>query len=135
MPVCLCYKFFVADPDSFYINLPIGGVSGAIILLLFHTPKAALLASPVGLMEKLLQMDLVGTFVIMGAVVCYLLGVQWGGATKPWGSSHVIGTFVGFGILAIVFVIVEWRQGDRALLLPRILRQRTISVGCAFSFL
>ncbi|KAI9841202.1 MAG: hypothetical protein M1837_000929 [Sclerophora amabilis] len=117
----------------FYINLPIGGVSAAIIVILFQTPKAA---RPVQarMVEKLLQMDLLGTFTIMAAVVCYLLAVQWGGVTKPWGSSDVIGTLIGFGLLMIVFCFVEWYQGERALMLPHLLRQRTVLIGCIFSF-
>jgi len=58
----------------FYINLPIGGVSSLIILLFFHTPSDA---KPTGASwkEKLLQLDLVGTAMIMGAVVAYILAL------------------------------------------------------------
>jgi hypothetical protein len=119
---------------SFYINLPIGGASAFIIFLLFKLPKSVkpAEASP---LEKFLQMDLLGSFVIMAAVICYLFTMQWGGVTKPWSSSDVIGTLVGFGLLTIVFCLIEWRQGERALLLPRLLKKRTIAVGCAFIFL
>ncbi|KAK2880182.1 hypothetical protein FQN49_000475, partial [Arthroderma sp. PD_2] len=67
----------------FYINLPVGGVSGLIILLFFHTPSTA---KPVMATwkERLLQMDPVGTAMIMGAIVAYLLAMQSGGQTKPW---------------------------------------------------
>ncbi|KZF23703.1 MFS multidrug transporter-like protein [Xylona heveae TC161] len=117
----------------FYINLPIGGISAVLIFLLFSTPKTA---RPVEatLLEKFLQMDLFGTFTILAAVVCYLLALQWGGTTKAWSSSDVIGTLVGFGLITILFVIVEWFQGDRALLMPRLLKNRTIAVGCAYAF-
>ncbi|KAI9871644.1 MAG: hypothetical protein M1830_002659 [Pleopsidium flavum] len=117
----------------FYINLPIGGISAAIIMLVFQTPQAAR-PTEASLGEKFLQMDLIGTFTIMAAVVCYLLAVQWGGVTHSWNSADVIGTLIGFGLLVLLFCIIEWRQGDRALLLPRILKQRTIAVACAFSF-
>lgn len=80
-------------------------------------------------------MDLFGTFTIMAAVVCYLLALQWGGITKSWKNSSVIGTLVGFILLVIVFAINEWYMGDRALLQGRLLRQRTILVGCIFIFL
>ena len=58
----------------FYINLPIGAASAAVILLYFKTPRAA---APVkaSLKEKFLQMDLIGTFVIMAAVIYYLLAL------------------------------------------------------------
>lgn len=117
----------------FYVNLPIGGVSAAIILLSFKAPKAA---RPVEATwrEKLWQMDLPGTFTIMAAVVCYLLALQWGGTTKSWSNSSVIGTLVGFVLLMILFGIIEYFMGDRALLQGRLMRQRRIWTTSAFTF-
>ena len=48
-----------------------------IISLLFRTPSAAKKLSEASLVEKVLQMDLVGTMLTMGAVVCYLFAMQW----------------------------------------------------------
>jgi MFS transporter, DHA2 family, glioxin efflux transporter len=117
----------------FYINLPIGVTSACIILLSFTTPAAAKPANAT-LLEKILQMDPLGTFTIMAAVVCYLLALQWGGVTKPWSDSSVIGTLVGFGLLIIVFIGIEWYMGERALLQGRLLKQRTILVTCVYVF-
>ncbi|KZP00729.1 MFS general substrate transporter [Calocera viscosa TUFC12733] len=117
----------------FYINLPIGGFAAAIITLFFKTPKAAR-AAPASLKEKLLQMDMLGTFTVLGAVVCYLLALQYGGVTKPWNSSVVIGLLVGFVLLVITFVTVEWRMGERGIVPPRLLRQRTVGVLAGFIF-
>ena len=117
----------------FYVNLPIGGLSAAVILLTFQAPAAA---KPVeaSMKEKILQFDLPGTFIIMAAVVCYLLAMQRGGTTKPWSDSTVIGTLVGFGLLVIVFGIVEYFQGDRALLQGRLLKRRVILISSIFIF-
>ncbi|KAI9842020.1 MAG: hypothetical protein M1837_007516 [Sclerophora amabilis] len=78
----------------FYINLPIGGVSFLTLLLLFKSPAAS---RPVDVswQERLLQMDLIGTFTIVAAMTCFLLALQWGGATKQWSSPDVIGLLVG----------------------------------------
>ena len=62
----------------FYINLPIGGVSAAIILFFFKTPAHAVPVQAT-LKEKILQMDLPGAFTVMAAIVCYVLALQWGG--------------------------------------------------------
>ena len=115
----------------FYINLPIGGVSAALIFFFFTTPKQA---KPVAaeLKEKFLQLDLPGSFVFMGAVICFLLALQWGGATKPWGSSPVIGTLVGGGLIFILFVGIEIYQNERALLVRRLLTNKTIALTCIF---
>ena len=117
----------------FYINLPVGGVGAAIILFTFRTPDAF---KPVkaSWKEKLLQMDFPGSFMIMGAIVCFVLALEYGGVTKPWSDKTVIGLLVGFGSLVIVFCINEWYQGDRALIQKRLLRRRIIWTGCLYVF-
>lgn len=62
----------------FYINLPIGGVAAAIIVVFFRAPGNA---RPVvaSWKEKLLQMDLIGASMLFGAIVAYLLALQYGG--------------------------------------------------------
>lgn len=79
-------------------------------------------------------MDLPGTCLVLAAVICLLLALGWGGVEKPWGSADVIGTLVGFGVITVVFGLVERWQGNRALLLGRILRRREVWSGCLFSF-
>ncbi|KAK7888430.1 hypothetical protein LTR67_008776 [Exophiala xenobiotica] len=117
----------------FYINLPIGGVAAAIIFLFFRTPKAARPQAATW-REKLLQMDFPGTFAIMAAIVCYLLAMQWGGTTKKWSDGSVIAVLVLFGVLVIVFLVIEYFQGDRALLQGHLLKDRTIAAMCAYIF-
>ena len=85
--------------------------------------------------EKLQKMDLPGATMIIGAVVCYTLAVQDGGVTRSWNSSATIGLLVGFVLIIAAFLVVEYVQGDRALLLPRLMKDRTMIIGCAFMFL
>ncbi|KAF3483208.1 MFS gliotoxin efflux transporter GliA [Arthroderma uncinatum] len=117
----------------FYINLPVGAISAAIIFFFFTAPPAS---RPVKarLSEKLLQMDLVGTFTIMAAVISFLLAMQWGGTTKKWSDSDVIGTLVAFGLLVIVFIVNEWWMGDRALLPPRLFKTYNIMISSIYIF-
>ncbi|CZT41210.1 probable vacuolar basic amino acid transporter 3 [Rhynchosporium secalis] len=117
----------------FYINLPIGGISAAIILFFFTTPAQAVpVKAP--LKEKLLQMDIPGSFVIMGAIICYILALQWGGQTKPWGSSEVIGCLVGFVLILALWVVIEYYQGERAMIVGRLLKDRHIWSAMVFNF-
>jgi MFS transporter, DHA2 family, glioxin efflux transporter len=120
----------------FYINLPIGGLSGAIILFTFQTPPSSRRPEDANasFKEKLLQMDILGTFTIMAAVICLLLALQWGGTSKPWSSADVIGTLVGFGLLTIVFIGVEIWLGERAIIIPHIIKQRVVLISCIFTF-
>ncbi|KFA76887.1 hypothetical protein S40288_09296 [Stachybotrys chartarum IBT 40288] len=117
----------------FYINLPIGGLSVLIILFYFRTPPAA---KPVdaSLKEKILQMDPLGTSLVLGAILCYLLALQYGGLSHAWNSSTVIGLLVGFFVIVIVFVAFQIYQGERSMLAPRLVKQRAVWVGSLFQF-
>ncbi|KAI0191321.1 putative efflux pump antibiotic resistance protein [Astrocystis sublimbata] len=117
----------------FYLNLPIGGFSALIILLFFQTPPAAQPAKAT-LKEKILQMDPLGTTLCLGAIISYLLALQYGGATYSWNSSVVVGLLVGFVVISAVFVGFEIWQGERSMLVPRILNRHVIGVGAAFQF-
>lgn len=87
------------------------------------------------LLEKVLQMDFIGSFLIMAATICYLLAMEWGGITKSWGSADMISVLVVFAVLLLVLVLNEWWQGDKAQLTFSILKDRTILGVCLFAFL
>jgi predicted MFS family arabinose efflux permease len=118
----------------FYINLPIGGISAAIIFLFFKTPRAAIpvKASP---MEKFLQMDPLGIVLVMGLTISYILAVQYGGQAHAWDSSVVIGLLVGWIAISIAWAISCYVQGERSMIPVRILKNRTVWVMSAFAFL
>ena len=132
----------------FYVNLPIGGVAAAVIILTFHAPPAAK-PQEASLKEKLLQMDLPGTFVILSAIICFLLGksaksticsrwltvsaIQWGGVTLPWSDKTVIGLLVGFGVLVILFIAIQYVSGDRAIIPGRLMKNRNILVSSIYA--
>lgn len=68
----------------------------------------------------------------MACMVCLLLALQWGGTTKPWSDSSVIGTLVGFGVILITFILNEWYMDERALLVGRLIKSRTIAIASAY---
>ncbi|KAK2016427.1 MFS general substrate transporter [Colletotrichum eremochloae] len=109
----------------FYINLPIGAVSIGAILYFFKTPVAAM-PQEASLKEKIMQMDPLGTVIIMGAVISLILAFQKGGQTDPWSAPTVIGLIVSSVVLAIIFVVWETFQGERATIVPRLFQQRTV---------
>jgi MFS family permease len=118
----------------FYINLPIGGLSGLIILFFFKTPSGAKPAVA-SLKEKVLQMDLVGTALVMGGVISFILALQYGGQTLPWNDKTVIGLIVGFVVIFIVFGFWEFYNGERSMIVPRLFRRRDVWVPSLFIFL
>ncbi|OGM45057.1 efflux pump antibiotic resistance protein [Aspergillus bombycis] len=109
----------------FYINLPIGGVAAGIILF-FYRPPPPLPFLNTPLKEKVLQMDLPGTLILVSALVCYVLALQWGGVSLSWGDSKVVGTLVGFGVLLVTYAIVQWVQKERAAMIGRLFRRNVV---------
>lgn len=118
----------------FYINLPIGAVSAAIIFFFFQTPPAAK-PEQAPMLEKIRQMDPLGIVLMMGATVVYILAVQYGGIAHPWNSSIVIGLLVGFVLIIAAWGVLQWSQGERSMISPRIAADRTNMIMSAFAFI
>ncbi|KAJ5387542.1 hypothetical protein N7509_010083 [Penicillium cosmopolitanum] len=118
----------------FYINLPVGGLAATSIILIFHTPESALTTKAKS-KEKLLQIDPIGTILLICTIISYILPLQFGGQTMAWSSSTVIGLLVGFPFMIVAFVAWEWFQGERAAFPPRLMLNRLILVNSIYAFL
>ena len=64
--------------------------------------------------EKMINMGIAGALILVAAVCCLLLALPWGGTTFPWDSSTVVGLFVNFGSLLIIFMTLQWKLGNKA---------------------
>ncbi|KUL91678.1 hypothetical protein ZTR_01271 [Talaromyces verruculosus] len=125
----------------FYINLPVGGFSIAVILWVLRLPRGTNV-SGIPLWKRIGELDLVGASLLIPAIICLILALQWGGNVYPWRNSRIIGLFVGFGVMVVLFVITQIylensTTGDKrgkATLPPWILRQRTICSAALFAF-
>ncbi|KAH8812735.1 putative gliotoxin efflux pump [Xylogone sp. PMI_703] len=117
----------------FWVNLPIGGVAAGLVLLFFKTPPH-LQARNEPWKEVLMQMDISGVILLLGAILCFLLALQWGGSAKPWSSADVIGTLVGFGTLLLLFCVNEVMLRDKAMIPSRLMRNRTVLFCSANAF-
>ncbi|KAL4952726.1 major facilitator superfamily domain-containing protein [Aspergillus filifer] len=118
----------------FYINLPIGGISMAIIVFILQLPEQKEF-SGVPVWERIKQLDFIGATLLIPCIICLLLALQWGGNKYPWSNSRIIGLFVGFGLLAILTIISQWKLGDRATLPPRIMAQRSVIASTTYALL
>ncbi|KAK6532572.1 hypothetical protein TWF281_006756 [Arthrobotrys megalospora] len=116
----------------FYINLPLGAVSVAVVILVLRIPREA---ETLPIRDRIKQLDLIGAAIFIPTVVSLLLALQWGGTTYAWNNATIIGLFICFGGLVIIFVISQWWLGDAATLPPRILRQRSVLAAFIFTFL
>lgn len=117
----------------FWINLPFGGISLAVVFFFFSNPERKYSHLPVR--ERLAHIDMAGAVFLICAIVSLLLALQWGGFTYTWGNSKVWGTLLSFGLLITVFIAIQFYQKDRATIPPRVFKQRTIWVSCVFSAL
>lgn len=115
----------------FYINLPIGGVSMFVIAFFLNIDFKK--GEELTLWQQFKRLDPIGTSLLIPAVVCLLLALQWGGTTYAWSEWRVILCLVLFGVLIIGFGGVQLWRGDRATLPPRIAKNRTILSGTWFA--
>ena len=84
--------------------------------------------------ERLQQLDFYGAIFLIPAVVCLLLALQWGGTKYPWNNGRIIGLFCAFGVITIIFIMIQIRQGDKATIPMRLFFQRSVFCATIFSF-
>ncbi|KAL2119613.1 hypothetical protein VTJ04DRAFT_6574 [Mycothermus thermophilus] len=116
----------------FYINLPLGGAAMLAIFLVLHIKQKR--NENLTVMQRILRLDLPGTAMLIPAVVCLLLALQWGGTEHPWNSSVIIGLFVGFGLMIIVFIGIQIWKGDQGTLPPRLFKNKDVVCAMLFCF-
>lgn len=121
-----------ADDSS---NVPIGAVDFFLIILFLRLQGVDTEDRSLPWRKKMQHLDLGGAATLIAAVCCLLLALQWGGNIYPWSSSRIVGLFIGFGGLMIVFCILQWRLKEKATVPPRYLRQRSVLMGCCYTFL
>ncbi|PLB50987.1 MFS gliotoxin efflux transporter glia [Aspergillus steynii IBT 23096] len=117
----------------FYINLPVGAVGAAVVIIFFHLP-AAVKPPPISFGQKLLHLDPVGMCLTMAAIICFVLGLQYGGVEYPWKSSKVVGLLVGFGVLIIALILWSIWLGEYAMMTPRLFKKRGLWSVCPYQF-
>jgi hypothetical protein len=93
------------------------------VFLFFHVPKHVKYPEATW-KEIIFQLDLPGFAMIFSSLVCFTLALQWGGQSKTWNNGSVIATLTMWVVLTIAFVVVEYFQGERAMIPLRLLKTR-----------
>ncbi|RDW88988.1 hypothetical protein BP6252_01020 [Coleophoma cylindrospora] len=114
-------------------TLPIGAIA-MVVIFLFLKINRENNPDNLSFLKRILQLDLIGMFLIIPTIVCLLLALQWGGTTYPWKSPTIIGLFVGAGLLGIVFIVSQIWLGDKGTLPPRFFRDRNMACAMGFAF-
>jgi len=117
----------------FYINLPIGAVTIAVIAFILQINETKKVQK--SLKEQFIMLDPIGTLCFLPSITCLLLALQWGGATYAWNSWRIILLFVIFGITAIAFGLVQYLTQKTTATIPgRVITQRSVAFACVFTF-
>lgn len=59
------------------------------------------------------QLDIPGATILIGAIVCLLLALQWGGIVYPWSNAKVYGCLIGFGLILALFIVMQIKDKNR----------------------
>ncbi|CEJ86583.1 hypothetical protein VHEMI04147 [[Torrubiella] hemipterigena] len=114
---------------AFYINLFIGAVCAPFYVFLIPSKDPRPGSS---LKERVVEMDYLGSILQAGALTSFILAINWGGVTYPWGSGRIIALFVVSGILFIILGIQQvWNIGttlSRRLIPVQFFRSRTVLI-------
>lgn len=105
---------------SFWVNLPICGVTFVLLLLFLdvHNPRTRVL-------DGIKAIDWLGSLSILGFTLMLLLGLNFGGGVFPWDSASVICLIVFGALMSLLFVFSERRFAKYPLMPPAIFSHRS----------
>ncbi|MFC8371690.1 MFS transporter [Streptomyces sp. NPDC057239] len=101
----------------FYVNVPFGVVTMAVVALVLKLPKPAVRA----------RFDVLGTLLLAAASTCLVLLTSWGGTEYAWDSRVVLGLGAGAAATTVLFLVVE-RFAAEPLIPPRLFRDSVFNV-------
>jgi len=118
----------------FYINLPIGIIALAALLIFLPANISERDTSYTG-WAAVRRIDFLGAALAAAATICLLLGLSWGGnQTYDWGSPQIVGVLVASGVLFVLFFITE-RFAAEPILPLDLFRNQVFSVSALLSLL
>ncbi|KAL8910405.1 MAG: hypothetical protein Q9172_007842 [Xanthocarpia lactea] len=89
---------------AFYINLLFAAVLAPIYLFILPSFDPC---PGVSIAGRLARFDFLGSLLSIGAIVCLIMGINFGGVLYEWNSGSIIALFVLSGILFIVFALQQ----------------------------
>ena len=111
----------------FYINIPLGVVTGVFITIFFRDTEGTKTKTvDRGKMNKVKKMDPVGIALFIPAIISMLLALQWGGIKYEWSNVRVLVLFVLFTVLILSWCYVQYRKQEEATVPPHILTNRNV---------
>ncbi len=118
----------------FYINLPIGILALALLLIYLPTNISQRTMTHTG-WAAVRRIDFQGALLVAVGTICLLLGLTWGSnSTYAWNSWQVIGILATAGILYVAFVVTE-RFAREPILPLDLFRNQVFSAALFLSFI
>ncbi|MDT0405649.1 MFS transporter [Streptomyces edwardsiae] len=102
----------------FYVNVPFGLVTMAVVAVVLKLPKPAARA----------RFDVLGTLLLAASSTCLVLLTSWGGTEYAWGSRTVLALGAGAAASAVLFLVVE-RFAAEPLIPLRLFRDSVFNVS------
>ncbi|KAH8903793.1 putative MFS drug efflux transporter [Coniochaeta sp. PMI_546] len=90
---------------AFYINLVVGVLVLPIYLLMLPSPDPR---PDVSLLARMREIDFVGAGLMLGAIITFVIGINFGGIVYSWTSPVEIVLFLVSEFLAILFGLQQW---------------------------
>lgn len=116
----------------FGLNIPLGLI--AIVLVVFGYKETTRHSNDrLRWQTQLKRFDWLGIILMLPAITCLLLALQWGGTRYRWGDARIMVLIILFVILIVAFGFRQHQLGEEASLPLRILRMRTVLTACWFS--
>ncbi|RTE09596.1 MDR family MFS transporter [Paenibacillus whitsoniae] len=109
----------------FFINLPLGIVSLLLIIFTYHESVE----------HSKARIDWGGTIMLTAAILSLMFALELGGKEYAWDSWQIIGLFVGFVVLLLVFLLIERKAAEPIVPLD-LFKNRlfTASMGVSFAY-
>ncbi|MEU0584452.1 MFS transporter [Streptomyces sp. NPDC006132] len=101
----------------FYVNVPFGLVTLAVVALALKLPKPAARA----------RLDILGALLLTAASTCLVLLTTWGGTEHAWDSRVILGLGAGAVAATVLFLVVE-RFAAEPLMPLRLFRDSVFTV-------
>lgn len=86
----------------FYINVPFGLVTLAVITVVLKLPRPAVRP----------RLDVLGALLLAAASTCLVLLTSWGGTEYAWGSRTILALGAGAAGTTLLFLVVEHRAAE-----------------------
>ncbi|HEU0002002.1 MAG TPA: MDR family MFS transporter [Ktedonobacteraceae bacterium] len=118
----------------FYINLPVGSIAVAALLIFLPTNLSGNANIRVS-KESVRRIDFLGAMLCAAATICLMLGLTWGGdQIYAWASLQVFVMLAAAILLFALFLFAERKASEPVLPLD-LFRNRIFSVGALLSLL